>query len=37
MLGRVNHIAIAVPDLASAVASYRDVLGAAVTAPSTSR
>ena len=35
MLGRVNHIAIAVPDLASAVASYRDVLGAAVTAPQT--
>lgn len=33
MLGRVNHIAIAVPDLASAVASYRDVLGARVTAP----
>ena len=35
MLGRVNHIAIAVPDLAAAVASYRDVLGAAVTAPQT--
>ena len=35
MLGRVNHIAIAVPDLVSAVASYRDVLGAAVTAPQT--
>ena len=35
MLGRVNHIAIAVPDLASAVASYRDVLGATVTAPQT--
>ncbi|MFD1326998.1 methylmalonyl-CoA epimerase [Mycoplana ramosa] len=33
MLGRVNHIAIAVPDLASAVAAYRDVLGAPVTAP----
>ncbi|HUH50137.1 MAG TPA: methylmalonyl-CoA epimerase [Mycoplana sp.] len=33
MLGRVNHIAIAVPDLAAAVASYRDVLGARVTAP----
>ncbi|MDR6758963.1 methylmalonyl-CoA/ethylmalonyl-CoA epimerase [Mycoplana sp. BE70] len=33
MLGRVNHIAIAVPNLASAVASYRDVLGARVTAP----
>ena len=35
MLGRVNHIAIAVPDLALAVASYRDLLGAAVTAPQT--
>ena len=35
MLGRVNHIAIAVPDLAAAVASYRDVLGAKVTAPQT--
>lgn len=33
VLGRVNHIAIAVPDLASATASYRDVLGARVTAP----
>lgn len=28
MLGRVNHIAIAVPDMAKAVASYRDTLGA---------
>ncbi|QRM55022.1 methylmalonyl-CoA epimerase [Sinorhizobium sp. BG8] len=33
MLGRVNHIAIAVPDLATAAGSYRDVLGATVTAP----
>ncbi|HVK90806.1 MAG TPA: methylmalonyl-CoA epimerase [Mycoplana sp.] len=33
MLGRVNHIAIAVPDLAAAAASYRDVLGATVTPP----
>jgi len=33
MLGRVNHIAIAVPDLAAAVASYRDNLGAAVSQP----
>lgn len=32
MLGRVNHIAIAVPDLAAAAASYRDVLGARVSA-----
>ncbi len=33
MLGRVNHVAIAVPDLAAATASYRDQLGAEVTAP----
>jgi methylmalonyl-CoA/ethylmalonyl-CoA epimerase len=33
MLGRVNHVAIAVPDLAAAVASYRDTLGATVSAP----
>ncbi|PTM90172.1 methylmalonyl-CoA epimerase [Mycoplana dimorpha] len=33
MLGRVNHIAIAVPDLSAATATYRDVLGAKVTAP----
>jgi methylmalonyl-CoA/ethylmalonyl-CoA epimerase len=32
MLGRVNHVAIAVPDLAAAVASYRDTLGATVSA-----
>ena len=30
MLGRVNHIAIAVPDLVQATATYRDVLGARV-------
>ena len=30
MLGRINHIAIAVPALAAAVATYRDTLGAAV-------
>ncbi len=30
MLSRVNHIAIAVPDLAVATASYRDTLGAKV-------
>lgn len=30
MLGRINHIAIAVPDLAAAVATYRDTLGAVV-------
>ncbi|SOC85768.1 methylmalonyl-CoA epimerase [Ensifer adhaerens] len=30
MLGRVNHIAIAVPDLAAATTVYRDTLGAKV-------
>ncbi|WP_105371908.1 methylmalonyl-CoA epimerase [Neorhizobium huautlense] len=30
MLGRVNHIAIAVPDLFAATATYRDTLGARV-------
>ena len=33
MLGRVNHIALAVPDLEAAVARYRDSLGATVSAP----
>ncbi|WP_439628065.1 methylmalonyl-CoA epimerase [Shinella sp.] len=33
MLGKVNHIAIAVPDMAAAVATYRDTLGANVSAP----
>ncbi|EJL57417.1 methylmalonyl-CoA epimerase [Rhizobium sp. CF122] len=33
MLGRVNHVAIAVPDLAAATAAYRDTLGATVSAP----
>jgi methylmalonyl-CoA/ethylmalonyl-CoA epimerase len=33
MLGRVNHIAIAVPDLPAAAATYRDMLGATVSAP----
>ena len=33
MLGRVNHIALAVPDLAGAVERYRSMLGASVTAP----
>ena len=31
MLGRLNHVAIAVPDLEAAVATYRDTLGASVT------
>ena len=30
MIGRLNHIAIAVPDLPTAVARYRDLLGADV-------
>ncbi len=33
MLGRLNHVAIAVPDLAAASAVYRDTLGATVTDP----
>ena len=33
MLGRLNHVAIAVPDLAAASAIYRDTLGAMVTQP----
>lgn len=33
MLGRLNHVAIAVPDLEQAVERYRDVLGANVSAP----
>lgn len=33
MLGRLNHVALAVPDLSSAVAAYRDLLGARVSAP----
>ena len=33
MLGRLNHVAIAVADLASATALYRDTLGARVSAP----
>lgn len=33
MLGRINHVALAVPDLAAAVATYRDTLGAAVSQP----
>jgi methylmalonyl-CoA/ethylmalonyl-CoA epimerase len=33
MIGRLNHVAIAVPDLAAAAAQYRDLLGAKVSAP----
>lgn len=32
MLGRLNHVALVVPDLAAAVAVYRDTLGANVSA-----
>ncbi|MCZ6889839.1 MAG: methylmalonyl-CoA epimerase [Gammaproteobacteria bacterium] len=33
MIGRLNHVAIAVPDLSQAAALYRDTLGATVTEP----
>ena len=33
MIGRLNHIAIAVPDLTAAAAKYRDLLGAHVGQP----
>lgn len=33
MIGRLNHVAIAVKDLAAATAVYRNALGAEVTAP----
>ena len=33
MIGRLNHVAIAVPDLAAATRLYRDTLGAEVSAP----
>ncbi len=33
MIGRLNHVAIAVPDLEAAAAQYRDTLGATVGAP----
>lgn len=33
MIGRLNHVAIAVPDLAAAAALYRDTLGAEVGPP----
>ena len=32
MLGRLNHVAIVVPDLAAATALYRDTMGATVSA-----
>jgi methylmalonyl-CoA/ethylmalonyl-CoA epimerase len=33
MIGRLNHVAIAVPDLENAAAKYRDLLGATVHHP----
>ncbi|HBC08208.1 MAG TPA: methylmalonyl-CoA epimerase [Rhodospirillaceae bacterium] len=33
MIGKLNHMAIAVPDLAAATAIYRDTLGAKVSPP----
>ena len=33
MIGRLNHVAIAVPDLAAAAAVYRETLGATVSDP----
>jgi len=33
MIGRLNHVALAVPDLAAAAALYRDRLGAVVSDP----
>lgn len=33
MIGRLNHVAIAVPDLAAAASLYRDTLGAKVSEP----
>ena len=33
MIGRLNHVAIAVSDLAAATATYRDTLGAEVSEP----
>jgi methylmalonyl-CoA/ethylmalonyl-CoA epimerase len=33
MIGRLNHVAIVVPDLAAAAALYRDALGARVSSP----
>ncbi len=33
MIGRLNHVAIAVPDLVAAARLYRDILGAKVSPP----
>ena len=33
MIGRLNHVAVVVPDLAAAASRYQDALGAQVSAP----
>ena len=33
MIGRLNHVAIVVPDMDAATATYRDMLGASVSEP----
>jgi len=33
MIGKLNHVAIAVPDLEAGITKYRDMLGAEVSAP----
>jgi methylmalonyl-CoA/ethylmalonyl-CoA epimerase len=33
MIGRLNHVAIAVPDLEAAARQYRELLGASISAP----
>ena len=33
MIGKLNHVAVVVPDLAAAAAKYRDTLGAKVSEP----
>src|SRR5262245_15187792 len=33
MIGKLNHVAIAVPDVRAAAATYREVLGAGVSEP----
>jgi methylmalonyl-CoA/ethylmalonyl-CoA epimerase len=35
MIGKLNHVAIVVPDVSKAAAVYRDTLGAKVSAPTT--
>lgn len=35
MIGRLNHVAIVVPDLAAAAQTYRDLLGACISEPDT--